>query len=393
MVDELLDLLADPTVELTDQVHEEPVENYTDPRRFVLERERLFQRMPVVAALSGELPEPGSWKLFDETGVPIVLIRGEDEVVRGFLNVCGHRGARLVEEPRGTGKRLFCPFHAWSYKTDGSLAGVPAQKAFAGVCREDRALRPVEVREHLGIIWVVAKPSDTPMDLDAHLGPFAEELARWDIAGWHYVETRVHTIPANWKIAMDTFTEGYHIPVLHKDSIGAGAAGGLNAYQAFGDHQRQVFAMKSLEELRDTPREQWNAFDEWRFAFTYDIYPNTTFLVAGDHCEMYQTFPGDTVDTSVCLHSLFSFEKVDTEEERKHFSTMFDFFFNLVENEDFRVAAGIQRGLASGAFETHLYGRNEAMTQALHLAYQRDLDEYAARPGAQVLTHLPAAGA
>ncbi|HTK61646.1 MAG TPA: aromatic ring-hydroxylating dioxygenase subunit alpha [Pseudonocardia sp.] len=379
MVDELLDVLANPTHELTDRVHEEPTANYTCPERFVLERERLFQRMPIAAALSAELPEACSWKLFDETGVPIVLIRGEDEVVRGFLNVCGHRGARLVEQPRGTGKRMFCPFHAWSYKPDGSLAGVPAQQAFAGVCREDRALRPVEVREHLGIVWVVAKPGDTPMDLDAHLGPFAEELAKWDVGSWNYLETRVHEVPANWKITMDTFTEGYHVPVLHKDSIGALAAGGLNAYRAFGDHQRQVFAMKTLEELRGTPREQWNAFDELRLAFTYDIYPNTTFLMAGDHTEMYQTFPGATVDTSVCVHSLFSFEKAETEEQRGNFSTLFDFFFNLVEHEDFRVCAGIQKGLGSGAFDTHIYGRNEAMTQAMHLAYDRDLNEYRSR--------------
>ena len=54
--------------------------------------------------------------------------------------------------------------------------------------------------------------------------------------------------------------------------------GGLNVYRAFGDHHRQVFAMKSLEELRGTPRATWNAFDEWRFAYTYVIYPNTTFL-------------------------------------------------------------------------------------------------------------------
>jgi phenylpropionate dioxygenase-like ring-hydroxylating dioxygenase large terminal subunit len=376
MVDELLEVLSAGTVEQTDRMHEEPVANYLDEHRFACEREWLFQRTPIAAALSGELTEPGSWKLFDETGVPIVLIRGEDGVARGFLNVCGHRGARLIEEPRGTGKRYFCPFHAWSYRPDGSLAGVPHQGSFEGVCREARSLRPVEVREHLGVIWVVAKPGDTPMDLDAHLGPFAEELAKWDIPSWHYLETRVHRVPANWKITMDTFTEGYHIPVLHKDSIGAGAAGGLNAYRAFGDHHRQVFAMKHLEELRTVPRDQWNAFDEWRFAFTYDIYPNTTFLVAGDRIEMFQTFPGQTVDSSVCLHSLFSFQKAVTEDELRYFREQFDFIFNLVENEDFRVSAGIQKGLASGAFDHHIYGRNEPMTQAMHLAYQRDLEPH-----------------
>jgi phenylpropionate dioxygenase-like ring-hydroxylating dioxygenase large terminal subunit len=374
IVDELLEVLANPTQLQAEKIHEEPVENYLSVERFARERELLFQRMPMAAALSGELPGPGSWKLFDETGVPIVLVRGEDGVVRGFLNVCGHRGARLVEQPRGTARRLSCPFHAWSYRPDGSLAGIPAQQAFDGVCREERGLRPVEVREHLGIVWVVARPGDTPMDLDAHLGSFAGELALWDVGAWRYVETRTHQVPANWKITVDTFTEGYHIPVLHKDSLGAGAAGGLNTHRAFGDHQRLVFAMKTLEELRGTPRAEWNAFRDWRMAITYNIYPNVGFLIASDHIEMFQTFPGNTVDTSICLHSLFIHDEIESDDQRAELSAKFDFFFNLVEHEDFRVSAGIQRGLASGAFDTHVFGRCEPMTQAVHQAHQRDLD-------------------
>lgn len=373
IVDELLEVLATREIVQADGVHEEPVANYLSEERFAAERDLLFARTPQAAALSGELAEPGSWKTLDHLGVPIVLVRGEDRVVRGFLNVCGHRGARLVEDERGTAKRLTCPFHAWAYKPDGTLAGVPGQQAFPGLCREERALRPVEVREHLGVVWVVATPTGTPMDLDAHLGPFAAELARWNAASWHFVETRVHTIRANWKLAMDTFTEGYHVPVLHKDTIGAQAAGALSAYRAFGDHHRMIFPMKTLEELRDKPREQWNAFEEWRFAFTYTIYPNTTFLIAGDHVEMFQTYPGPTVGTSVCLHSLFTFKKVTTDDERALYRTMFDFFFNLVETEDFRISAGVERGLRTGAVRTHVYGANEPMTQAMHRSYTRDL--------------------
>lgn len=372
----LLDVVENPTVEMAEDVYEVPVEHYVSPDRFALERDQLFGRTPLLAALASELPEPGSWKIFDEAGVPIVLVRGEDGVVRGFLNVCGHRGARLVEEPRGQGRRLSCPFHGWSYNIDGTLGGVPAHKAFPALCRDDRGLRPVPTREHLGAIWVVPR-DDSELDVDAHLGPFALELARWEMDTWHYVETRVHDVAANWKITMDTFTEGYHIPVLHKDSLGTLGATGTNLYDRMGDHHRQVFPMSNLYELRNLPKEQWNGFEEWRFAFTYVVYPNTTFLIAGDHAEMYQTFPGATVDRSVCLHSLFAFEPVETDDDRKHYSGLFDFFFDLVETEDFRVSAGIERGLRTGAFDTFLLGRYEPMTQAMHRAFERDLT----RPG------------
>ncbi|HEY1969016.1 MAG TPA: aromatic ring-hydroxylating dioxygenase subunit alpha [Pseudonocardia sp.] len=371
IVDELLDVLASKEIVQAAGVHREPVDNYTSEARFAAERDVLFGHTPQAVALSGELPEVGSFKTIDELGVPIVVVRGEDGVVRGFLNVCGHRGARLVEDQRGTARRLACPFHAWSYRPDGSLSGVPGQRAFPGLCRDERALRPVQTREHLGVVWVVVSDA-APMDLAAHLGPFADELARWEVSNWHYLETRVHTVPANWKIVMDTFTEGYHVPVLHKDTIGAQAAGALTAYRAFGDHHRMIFPMKTLAELRDQPRERWRAFAEWRFAITYTLYPNTTFLVAGDHAEMFQTYPGRTVDSSICLHSLFTFNPIG-EQEREHYRTLFDFFYNLVATEDFRISAGIERGLRTGAVTHHLYGANEPMTQAMHRAYTRDL--------------------
>jgi phenylpropionate dioxygenase-like ring-hydroxylating dioxygenase large terminal subunit len=219
----------------------------------------------------------------------------------------------------------------------------------------------------------MAAPGAAPLDLTAHLGPFADELALWDIAGWRHLETRTHQIPANWKIVTDTFTEGYHIPVLHKDSVGPMIAGGLNAYHAFGDHQREVFAMKSLEELRDVPREDRNAFVEGRMIFTYDIYPNTILQIGGDHAESYRIFPGDTVGSSVCVHSFFTYGEPDSAEVEQHRQS-FEFFFNLVGREDFRIAAGIQKGLSTGAYDTHLYGRMEPATQVWRAAFQRDTE-------------------
>ena len=122
------------------------------------------------------------------------------------------------------------------------------------------------------------------------------------------------------------------------------------------------------------PREQRRGFDEWRFAFTYVIYPNTTFLISGDHAEMYQTFPGATVDTSRVVQSFFTFQPLVTDEDRANYKGFFDFFYNLLRTEDFRIAAGVQQGLNCGAYDRFVLGRLEGMTQAMHRQYQRDLD-------------------
>jgi choline monooxygenase len=379
IAEDLLAELDNQTLTLTDSIHEEPVENYLSETRDRAEREVLFGRTPLMAALSRELPTAGSWKLFDEAGWPIVLVRGKDAVVRGFLNVCTHRGARVVEQARGKARKLSCPFHAWSFGLDGSLAGVPAKPAFAGMCQEERGLRPVQVREHLGAIWVVAHPDAPPMDLDKHLGPFAKELQLWNMGSWHFGKQLVHQVAANWKFTMDTFTEAYHVPVLHKASIGDVIPGSTSAYRQFEDHHRLVFPTKTISELRDRPREEWNPFDSWQMLLTYVVYPNVTFMVTGSHAEMYQTFPGATPNDSVCLHSVFSYQPIDADEIRADYAQRLQYFFDFVDNEDFRICRGAQKGMNSGAVNSFVFGRNEAGTQHLHRAYTRDVERHANR--------------
>jgi phenylpropionate dioxygenase-like ring-hydroxylating dioxygenase large terminal subunit len=165
-----------------------------------------------------------------------------------------------VEAERGQSRRLTCPYHAWTYKSDGSLMAMPQPDAFSGVCRQDRGLKPIPTQERYGTVWITPQPGQTGMELTAHLGSFADELAQWLIGDWHYTETRVHHIAANWKLTMDTFTEGYHIPMLHRDSLATIADGAANYRTQYGDHHRQAVPMKSLRELRDVPAEQWNAF-------------------------------------------------------------------------------------------------------------------------------------
>jgi hypothetical protein len=101
---------------------------------------------------------------------------------------------------------------------------------------------------------------------------------------------------------------------------------------------------------------------------------NGSFTIAGDHAELYQVYPGDTIGTSRCLHSWYAYQPVETDADRATESAKFDFLLDLIEHEDFRVAAGVERGLRGGAHPTQIYGRNEPITQTIHRAFQRDLD-------------------
>lgn len=361
----LLDLMANPTMVIADEVMALPAAVYTDPDRFAREQERLFRGLPLLAGLSGELRAPGDWKLFEPPGTSILLVRGNDQVVRGFRNACRHRGAPVVEEPRGSSRSFTCPYHSWTYGRSGELVGVPQADSFPGLCRPERGLSEVSVAERSGVIWVLPSTHGEPFDLDAHLGSFDAELARWQLGGLHYFDQRVHHVAANWKLAVDTFTEGYHIPNLHQNTINVFAANGLLIADTFGRHHRQAVAMKCLTEASVGPPENWTSFDDGGIGFVYLVFPNTIILFFGDHAEVFQVFP-DGIDASVTVQSLYSYDPIVDDDQRLVLETALDFFHEIVAGQDYRMAAGVQRLIASGANDTYLLGRCEATTQAMH---------------------------
>ena len=133
----------------------EPLENdpavYSDPVRAELEKREIFLKQPLVAGLSSDVPGPGDSLLFEEVGQTIVIVRGKDGLLRGFLNMCAHRGAKLVRADSDgrceRRSRLTCPFHAWTYDLDGTLVAIPGTQGFEGIDMCRRNLVPVPVAE------------------------------------------------------------------------------------------------------------------------------------------------------------------------------------------------------------------------------------------------------
>src|SRR5687768_12837059 len=141
----------------------------TDPRVLELEQRTVFTRSWQLAGRVDQLRAPGDFVAFDlPGGEPIVLVRGDDDVVGGFFNVCRHHAAAVVGEPQGSARVLRCPYHGWTYGLDGALKGTPD---FAGVCEFDRSatgLVPIEIGvwEH----WIFARVDGGGDSLEASLG-------------------------------------------------------------------------------------------------------------------------------------------------------------------------------------------------------------------------------
>lgn len=193
-----------------------PTERYTDPAFYALEMERIFHRTWLFAGHESEWPEPGSYRRYDRTGSPLVIVRGKDGELRAFYNACRHRGAPVTRDVCGTSKRLTCQYHSWSYDTEGVLKAVPDERSFAGIDRSELGLVPVACQTWEG--WVFVNEDVDAAPLVDQLGPITTLMADVDGPSLRSVERRVHRVEANWKLMVDAFLEVYHIRTIHPES-------------------------------------------------------------------------------------------------------------------------------------------------------------------------------
>ena len=192
-----------------------PFDWYADPAVLRLERERIFRRAWQYAGRVDQVAEPGAYFTCDLGGVPVVVVRDERDGLRGFLNVCRHRGSLVCE---GEGKRasLQCPYHAWTYGLDGSLRAAPRSERVPGFEKESLGLRPVAV-EAWGP-FVFANPDPDAAPLGETLGELPELVAAsgLDLGSLRFLERASGPeYAANWKVCSENFLECYHCQVAH----------------------------------------------------------------------------------------------------------------------------------------------------------------------------------
>ena len=376
------------TMVLVDKVISLPASNYTDPDRFKLEVDRIFRRLPLMLATTAELRNPGDFKTLEVAGVPVLLSRGQDGVMRAFVNSCSHRGANVATAERGNAKRFTCPYHGWTFSQAGALIAVASADDFGEIDKSCHGLIALPCQERAGLIFASVDPQ-AKVDFDGFLSGYDRLLELFNFKDWHFFSSRRLPGP-NWKIAYDGYLDYYHLPVLHRDTLGVGVQLNNRAlYYAWGPHQKLIGQDRKVKEMANTPEAEWR--DDQVLTGVWTIFPCisiASFDGGGRGVMISQLMPGDTVGTSWTTQ-MYLMEKAPDEATAESAKKQFDLLENVVRDEDYATGLRQQRALDSGARKSVMFGRNEGGAQAFHGWVERILaasdDDLAAmfRPRAQ----------
>jgi phenylpropionate dioxygenase-like ring-hydroxylating dioxygenase large terminal subunit len=346
---------------------------YTDPELFELEKQTIFKDNPQLVGFSADLPGPGSYCTFDELKVPLLLTRDRDGQVHAFVNACTHRSARLKD---GCGKAasITCPYHAWGFDLKGSLRTVYEEKTFGCIDKSLYNLVKLPVEEKYGLIYVGLDP-DLRFSIDEILGDMAPLFATWDLGRARLINTHEWHLETNWKLALDTFCEGYHFSILHKKSLGGISLGNVAAFDRFGPglfSHRLAFPNATISRLKDVPDAQWGTDIFNEFQLVYFIYPNISLLVSPAAVELFQLYPGDRVGEHLTRYRCYWRQELGeagwgVSDPQAHF----EFVRDIVTDEDYWVSANVMKSLTSNLRPYTPFGRNEPALHNLPRAFAR----------------------
>lgn len=357
---ELLEMLQGSRPNGVGQPFEHGVDAYVSRSFAELEERLIFAQQPQMVALSCELAEPGA-VLTDEVGpAPVVVVRGRDGVARAFLNVCRHRSAPVELERCATRHSLMCPYHGWTYGLDGELRAISDPGGFEGLEPGDRGLVQLPVLEIGGMIFVHPQPGGA-FEEDGR-SELAEQLGGYGLETLHRWRSEEFTYDFNWKLGLETFHETYHFAWLHATTVGTLLHGNRSHYTGWGRHHRMAIPRRSIDALAEQHEDDWVPLDH--LVVVQQVFPNSLVIWLKDHVETWRAYP-DPTDPGRCRIRLTLFTPTAPADEREeaHWELNWKLTMDTVDNEDFRLAAGIQRGMASGAQDAVVYGSNEPALQ------------------------------
>lgn len=347
-----------------------PSDAYTDPVRAEEEWQRFFRTHPQVVGMTGDLPEPGSFITRNDFGVPLLATRDGSGKFRAFANVCRHRSTLVESEARGKKKAFMCPFHGWTYNSDGELAGLPKAEHFGDIDKKTHGLTELPSAERFGFLFVHPQP-DGHIDTSGLLAGLVDEFPSWHLERLVMLDEDVYETPLNWKLAIDTFGESYHFNLLHRNTLALDFHGNCQTYDTYGRNHRMGLCLKNIDTLREVPEDLWHV-NLGAFSIYY-LFPNVQAIVGHNGMSLVRIYPvPGEVGRSVTKISFYAWPRT-LEEHPERQTEVQKNFGATIRDEDYMVAALSQIGADSGLQKEVVFGRNEPALHHYHNTYREAL--------------------
>jgi Rieske 2Fe-2S family protein len=354
---------------------------YHDPAIWQLEQERIFGRLWVAVGRADQLPDAGHYRTVQVGDESVLLVRGENGVLRAFLNVCRHRGARLCPAERGQTRTLQCRYHAWTYGLDGRLLRAPGLQDTPDFDRSAFGLVPAALDTWEGLVWVSLAADPPPVadqilpQLTDRLGD-AGRLTAYRIGALTVARTLEYKVGANWKVIVENFMECYHCAPMHPELVRLLPAFRSGATQEYGLGTRLADDAEALTVSGRPPAPPFPGLPPGheRHYFGMVVRPNVFLNLLPDHVIVHTLTPLAPDRSRVTCDWLFApdavarpgFDPADTVA-----------LFDRVNRQDWEVCESVQAGARSRAFaaggvyvpiEAHIRGFNDFVLEQLGLA-------------------------
>jgi len=353
-----------------------PQNHLISPEVFAKEQERIFSTQWLCVGHQSQLAKPGDYFVQEVVGESLIILRDQKRGVRGFYNVCRHRGTRICEEKSGhLRETLQCPYHAWTYGLDGRLVGAPHMDKVDGFNKAQYSLHAVSLALWEGFIFVnLAKE---PPPLETVFAPLAGKFSHWNLSKLRSAKRIEYDVRANWKLIFQNYSECYHCPLVHpalskltpydsaeNDLCEGPFLGGFmpitkgNSLTMSGN----VCAL-SVGDIK--------AEDHHR-VFYYSIFPNMLLSLHPDYVMVHQLWPESPERVLIYCDLFFHPDAFGRSDFHPDDAVE---FWDMTNRQDWHVCELSQQGIASRAYQPGPYSPRESIPAAWDREYLRALDE------------------
>ena len=350
---------------------------YHDDEFFAAEQKAFLRAAPQIVCHASEIPNAGEWQSLEYLGESIIVIRGDDQVVRAFSNVCRHRGSRLVDGNSGCAKVLTCPYHAWSYARDGRLVGVPHRAEYPGLRTEDHGLFPVALENWRGFLFITLEPG-VPSVAEM-MAPYEDEVGLYrfeELKALAPVRLRPRTL--NWKTISDNYSDGLHIPIGHpgltrlfgksyrieaRDWVDKMEGDLVDKASANPSERIYQSYLPQVDHLPQTHQRKW---------LYYKLFPNVAFDIYPDQVDFMQFLP---VSATQSVIREISYALPDDRREMKAVRYANWRINRRVNAEDTELITRVQLGMQSPAYVAGPLGTSEVCLRSFAQKLRRLIPE------------------